>query len=386
MMNRIIGEVVSKRSEVIQTTFDHLHAHPEISWKETETTRYWAERMRALGLAVTTFPDCTGLVATWGEGKPVVALRTDIDALWQEVDGEWRANHSCGHDAHMTMVAEAVAALKESGYQPQGTLKILFQPAEEKGDGALKLVEKGVVDDIDYLFGVHLRPIQEMRAGDAGPAIYNGAALSINGVITGVAAHGARPHLGINAIEVASAIVTGLGSIHTDPMVPATAKMTRLHAGGESTNIIPDKAHFALDLRAQTNEAMDQLLAGIQKVVDGVRMMTGATIELEYESRMVAAVVSEEAKQLMAEAIVDVLGEAHLKPAPVTPGAEDFHFYTVSRPQIKAAMLAMGCDLQPGLHHPQMRFEHSALAQGVNILANVVVRAFAKANEEMSAN
>ncbi|MCK9906322.1 M20/M25/M40 family metallo-hydrolase, partial [Frankia sp. Cpl3] len=130
-----------------------LHANPEISWKEVKTTRYLEERMRSLGLRVTTFPDCTGLVAEWGEGKPVIGLRTDIDALWQEVDGEWRANHSCGHDAHMTMILETVETLLASGFQPKGTLKILFQPAEEKGDGALRLVEKGMVDDIDYLYG-----------------------------------------------------------------------------------------------------------------------------------------------------------------------------------------------------------------------------------------
>ncbi|MCK9918270.1 M20 peptidase aminoacylase family protein, partial [Microbacteriaceae bacterium K1510] len=307
--------------------------------------------MRSLGLRVTTFPDCTGLVAEWGEGKPVIGLRTDIDALWQEVDGEWRANHSCGHDAHMTMILETVETLLASGFQPKGTLKILFQPAEEKGDGALRLVEKGMVDDIDYLYGVHLRPIQEMENGYAGPAIYNGAAMFIYGEIIGVAAHAARPHLGINVIEVASAIVSALGNAHTNPVVPATVKMTMLKAGGESTNIIPDRATFALDLRAQTNQAMNDLVEKVNQVVEGVSAMFGATISLTQGSRMVAAEVNDQAKELMAQAIVDALGESGLRPAPVSPGAEDFHFYTVERPQIKATMLALGCDLSPGLHH-----------------------------------
>jgi amidohydrolase len=374
-----LQENIQAREASIFGTFDHLHAHPEISWKEVETTRYLVERMRKLGLKVTTFDDCTGLVAEWGEGTPVVGLRTDIDALWQEVDGEWRANHSCGHDAHMTMVLEAVETLIASGYQPPGKLKILFQPAEEKGTGALKLIEKGVVDDIDYLYGVHLRPIQEMAAGHAGPAIYNGAALFMYGEITGVSAHGARPHLGINAIEVASAIVNALGVIHTNPVVPATVKMTMLQAGGESYNIIPDKARFALDLRAQTNQQMDDLIARVRQVIDGVAAMFQARIEVETGSRMVAAEVNDEAKKLMEQAIVDVLGADNLRPAPVSPGAEDFHFYTVERPHIKATMLALGCDLQPGLHHPHMRFERTALLKGVEILARVVVRTFEQA-------
>ncbi|MGE5704530.1 MAG: amidohydrolase, partial [Clostridia bacterium] len=239
---------------------------------------------------------------------------------------------------------------------------------------------KGVVDDIDYLFGVHLRPIQEMRAGCAGPAIYNGAAISINGEIIGVAAHGARPHLGINVIEVAAAIVNGLGNIHVNPVVPATVKMTKLQAGGESTNIIPDRAHFSLDLRAQANEEMDELLAKTELVLDGAAAMFSATINWSIESRMVAAVVNDEAKQLMEEAIASAIGEEHVRSAPITPGAEDFHFYTVERPGIKATMLALGCDLKPGLHHPQMEFDHAALGQGVEILANVVMNAFQKAN------
>lgn len=371
-----LKQAVAVREPSIAETFNHLHANPEISWQEVQTTRYLAERMRSLGLRVTTFDDCTGLVAEWGEGKPVVGLRTDIDALWQEVDGEWRANHSCGHDAHMTIVVEAVESLVASGYRPPGTLRILFQPAEEKGTGALKLIEKGVVDAIDFLYGVHLRPIQEMAAGQAGPAIYNGAAMFVTGEITGVAAHGARPHLGINAIEVASAIVSGIGQIHTNPVVPATVKMTMLAAGGESYNIIPDKARFALDLRAQTNQAMDDLLARVRQVIDGVAVSFQAQIEIETGSRMVAAEVDDEAKRLMELAIADVLGEENVKPAPVSPGAEDFHYYAVERPQIKATMLALGCDLKPGLHHPHMQFQRSSLAHGVEIMARVVVRTF----------
>jgi amidohydrolase len=376
-----LKEYVSARESSIYRTFEHLHAHPEISWKEVQTTRYLTERLRELGLKVTTFDDCTGLVAEWGEGKPVVGLRADMDALWQEVDGEWRPNHSCGHDAHMTMVLEAAETLIASGYKPKGTLKILFQPAEEKGTGALKLIEKGVVDDIDYLYGVHLRPIQEMALGDAGPAIYNGAALFMYGEITGVSAHGARPHLGVNVIEAASALVQGLGQIHTNPVVPATVKMTMLKAGGESYNIIPDRAKFALDLRAQTNQAMDDLVARVNQVIAGVSAMFQAKIDVTTGSRMVAAEVSEEAKRLMEQAIVESLGEEHLRPAPVSPGAEDFHFYTVERPNIKATMLALGCDLKPGLHHPHMSFDRTALLNGVEILARVVVRTFEQAGQ-----
>src|SRR5690606_30074781 len=124
------------------------------------------------------------------------------DALWQEVDGEYKANHSCGHDAHMTLAVGTLLALRDAGIPKQGKLKVIFQPAEEKGTGALSFVEKGIVDDIDYLYGVHLRPVHELPNGHATPAILHGSAKMLKGKIHGTDAHGARPHEGENAIEV----------------------------------------------------------------------------------------------------------------------------------------------------------------------------------------
>ncbi|WP_442870369.1 amidohydrolase [Aneurinibacillus sp. Ricciae_BoGa-3] len=195
-----------------------------------------------------------------GNGSIRVALRADMDALWQEINGKWQAIHSCGHDAHMTLVLGVIKVLNKLAYQPAGKLKVIFQPAEEKGTGALKMMDKGILDDVDYLYGVHLRPIQELAGGFASPAILHGAAQLIRGEIRGTSAHAARPHLGINAIDVGGALIQELSKIHTDPLVPSSIKMTRFVAGEKSENIIPDYAEFTLDVRAQTNEIMNQLL------------------------------------------------------------------------------------------------------------------------------
>ena len=358
---------------------EYLHQHPEISWKEKNTTDYLKKRLQSLGLETVVFEDTTGVIGVWEDERKtsekkelVVALRSDIDALWQEVDGEWKANHSCGHDAHMTMVLGAIEILKSEGFQPKGTLKIIFQPAEEKGTGALKMIEKGVVDDVDYLYGVHLRPIQEIPFGMASSAIYNGAALLLKGRIFGTPAHGARPHLGINVIDIASHFVQLLHSIYTDPMIPATIKMTQLHAGGENANVIPDYAEFALDIRAQTNSVLDELYGKVGKIANSLAELYGARIELDPSNKIAAAEVHEEARQYMAEAITNVLGAEKLEKGIITPGGEDFHFYTLQRKKIKATMLGLGSDLQPGLHHPKMTFNQHALLQGANILANVI--------------
>ncbi|MGZ4107352.1 MAG: amidohydrolase, partial [Tumebacillaceae bacterium] len=205
-MELVLGKLEEELSEI----FAYLHQHPELSWEEVNTTRFLAEQLRAEGYRVTTYDDCTGLIGELGEGDVTIGLRADLDALWQEVDGKWQANHSCGHDAHMTIVLGVVKLLNRLGYQPPGKIKVICQPAEEKGTGALKLVEKGVADDLDLLYGVHLRPIQELSSGYATPAIYHGAAQTILGKIRGLAAHAARPHLGVNVIEVGAGLVNEL--------------------------------------------------------------------------------------------------------------------------------------------------------------------------------
>lgn len=361
---------------LINEIFDHLHANPEISWKEYETTKYLTKLLTANGFQVTTFDDCTGLIVEQGVGDFCVGLRTDIDALWQEVDGVFKANHSCGHDAHMTLILGTMLLLKKLNFQPNGKLKFLFQPAEEKGTGALKLIEKELVDDVDYLYGVHLRPIQEIGDGKAAGATYHGAAKFISGEIYGEDAHGARPHLGKNAIEIGATLVNEITKIHLDPMVAYSAKMTKFHAGGDSSNIIPGHAVFHLDLRAQTNDVMEQLTYQVQKIITAISDLYDVKIPLKTEAETVAAIVHEDALNFMEKAIIEVLGKENLVEPIISSGGEDFHFYTYKRPQLKATMLGLGCDLEPGLHHPKMTFKKEALFNGIEILTRTIIHTF----------
>lgn len=360
----------------VEAVFQHLHANPEISWKEFLTTAYLKDFLIQEGFQVTTFDDSTGLVVTIGSGKPCVGLRTDMDALWQEVDGQFQANHSCGHDAHMTMALGTLLLLKKLGIPKEGTLKVLFQPAEEKGTGALSYIDKGLVDDIDYLYGVHLRPIQEIRNGFAAPAILHGAAKLISGKIHGIEAHGARPHLGVNAIEVGAQLVQAIQAIYLDPMMSYSAKLTKFQAGGESANIIPGNAEFSIDTRAQSNSAMNELITKVEHAISSVATLNNITIDFQIETEIAAAEVDDSAVELMKRAIIDTIGQNYYIPPIVTPGGEDFHFYTLKRPHIKATMLGLGCDLTPGLHHPNMTFNHESIITGIEILARTIIGTF----------
>ncbi|MHC0035384.1 M20 peptidase aminoacylase family protein [Pseudoneobacillus sp. C159] len=366
-----INAWISQHEKLIKDTYHHLHTNAEISWKEVETTKFLCEQLDRLGIPYETFPDHTGVVGFWGNSKegPTIGIRADMDALYQNVNGEWKANHSCGHDAHMTMVLFAITLLKQIGYTPPGMIKVIFQPAEETGSGAKAIIEKGIMEDLDYLIGIHLRPIQEMPFGVASPGIYHGATTLLKGRVKGVQAHGARPHLGINVVDSLSTIIQAVNAVKIDPTVSASAKVTMVSAGGQNLNIIPDEAEFGIDVRAERNDLMEDLLAKIEHAVLTAGSMNRAEVVIEPPTSMVAAEASPMLEEVVKEAIVEALGEEGFVPPPKTPGGEDFHFYKHSYPQLQATMVGLGTGLAPGLHHPNMSFNLDALLNGVKILS-----------------
>lgn len=369
-------EQVKRLQPKIEEVFAHLHSHPEVSWREVETTRYLQQYLESHGFEVSLFEGMTGLSVTIGQGSPVIALRTDIDALWQEVDGVYQANHSCGHDGHMTMAIGTLLLAKERGIPETGTLKVIFQPAEEKGKGALAVLDQGIMDDVNFLFGVHLRATDELDDLCSAASLRHGAAKMVSGTIRGTEAHGARPHQGKNTIEVGASLVHALQSIHCNPMVPHTAKMTMFQAGGDSANIIPGTAKFSLDLRSQQNDVMEELYSQVQRVIQAIALQYDVEIAYDVLAEMVAAEVDADAERIMAEAIVETVGEERMVRTICTPGGEDFHFYAVHRPTIKSTMLGLGCGLTPGLHHPQMTFNEESLMTGIEILMHAIELAF----------
>lgn len=361
-------------AERLQAIFEHLHKHPEISWNEVETTAYLVDFLRSEGLAPQTFPDMTGLYVDIGKGTPTVGFRTDIDALWQKVNGLFQANHSCGHDGHMTVALGVVLLLKSwSRHYPE--LFVSFFSRQKKKHRVQKLLLISVVDPLQFLFGAHVRPLIELEDGTYAPALYHGAAKLFTGEIHGVEAHGARPEQGANAIEAAAALIDGLKRIWISPAESASIKMTQIQGGGASTNIIPGNASFSIDARAQTNETMEALTAGFEKAAGAVSTLYDVSIDYNVDAHIVAAQVSDTAKSILEQAIINVAGEENCAPDVVTPGGEDFHFYTYSKPELQTTMLGLGCGVTPGLHHPEMTFNQKHLPTGAEIITQALVLA-----------
>ena len=193
---------IRKRIDVF---WPYLHAIPEPAFREMKTSAFVAEVLRKAGYEVQEkVGGTTGVVGVLDSGRPgpVAAVRSDMDCLlFKQEDGTEKAVHACGHDGHMTTVLTVAEWLAEEGI-PCGKLKILFQPAEEIGKGALAMTDAGAVDDVEYLFGLHLMPNDMARTGEIIPQISWTACTLIEAEVRGKAAHGSQPHLGVNAIDV----------------------------------------------------------------------------------------------------------------------------------------------------------------------------------------
>lgn len=361
------------KDKTILSWYEDFHTIPEIAWKEHKTTDKIASILDELEVSYTRFSDMTGLIAEIGKGEEVIAVRADIDALWQEVDGEWQGNHSCGHDANISMVLGTILYLKNQTLKKK--IRFVFQPAEEKGEGALRMMDKGALDDVTHLFGVHLRPIEELPIGKVSASIQHGAHVTLEGKVSGDDAHAARPHQGKNAIDVIMALHQSLKSIYLSPSESYSVKLTKVFAGSESTNIIPGTAEFAIDVRAQKNGVLKEIKAKVEKIIGHLENFHDVDIQWEWSGLTPAAEIAKEAEKIAEEAIISVVGKDALAPMVVTPGGDDFHFYTVNHPNLKATMIGIGADLKPGLHHPNMHFNKSVLEIGSQILAETLKKA-----------
>ncbi|PWW17433.1 amidohydrolase [Cytobacillus oceanisediminis] len=368
-------DFISEQRRKILQTYEELHMLAEPSWKEEETSLYLREKLSQAGFKIKTFSGHYGFTAELkGQKEAVIALRADMDALLQEVDGTVQANHSCGHDAHSTMVLSAAVALAKTNLLLTHTVRFIFQPAEEKAEGALKMIEDGALENVMFLCGIHLRPSYEVPFNKAAPVIQHGSTASLKGIIKGMPSHAARPEEGNNPIEAAALLIQAMWQIRLQETGKYSIKITELH-GGEASNLIPETTRFTFDLRAEANDTMGNLLEKAKHILEKTASLTETEITYSVEEFSPAAVKNERAMALARKAIHTVLGEENLEPACLSPGAEDFHFYTLKNPDLAATMIGLGCDLKPGLHHPNMAFNKEALIYGAQILAKVIMEA-----------
>ncbi|PAB59103.1 amidohydrolase [Anaeromicrobium sediminis] len=356
--------------EYVKEVFDYLHSIPETGLNEFKTSQFIGNELKRFGYEVIENIGQTGIVAIMRGSEDGVCLgvRADMDALEFEMEGKKTNIHACGHDANCTMVLGAAKEISEKGIL-KGIIMFIFQPAEEISKGAKLICESNILHDVDELVGIHLRPIEEAKLGEGTPALYHGASNAINVEIFGLESHGARPHLGINAIDAASLCINAINSVRVDPRIAHSAKVTKISSSGSAHNIIPSKVSMTLDVRAQNNQTMDKLIEAIKRAVSMSAQSIGAKAKIEVPAGVIAAEYDRGMIESAKESIIEVLGSS-LDPI-VTPGGEDFHYYNKAL-NIKSTYIGLGADLVPGLHHPQMAFDLKALEYGKDIIIKFI--------------
>ena len=372
----------------------HLHEHPELGFQEVETALLVAERLRALGveeirtgIAKT---GVTGLIrgrAPSGQPGKTVLIRADMDALPIEEENEvdYRSTapgvmHACGHDAHTAMLLGVARLLQDRREEFGGTVKLLFQPAEEGPGGALPMIEAGVLEDpaVDAVFGMHVdqdNPVgtSELRAG---PAM--AASDRFNIVIKGKGGHGAKPETAIDPIAIGAQIVVALQTLVSREVAPVEAGVVTVGAfrAGEAFNVIPDTAELRGTVRTFTPENRRLLAERVEALVRGVAGAMRAEVDFTYSFGYPASVNDPAMTELVRGVAAAVIGPERVKEAPLQMGAEDFSYFLERRPGCFFFVGSRNDEkgLVWGHHHPRFDIDEQALAVGMETMVGVALR------------
>lgn len=365
-----LEESLKIKDEIVAWRRD-FHMYPELKYEEERTSRIVEEHLRDWGYSIKRVG--TGVIADIGEGGKTVALRADMDALpvQEENDVPYKSKilgkmHACGHDAHTAMLLGAAKIIAEHRDELNGRVRLIFQPAEEGGNGALKMIERGALEGVDAIFGFHVwmdlpSGLIGIREGPflAGAGIFNGK-------IIGKGGHGASPHESIDPVPITAEAVLAFQTIvsrNLDPIENGVVSVTSIH-GGTAFNVIPEEVEFKGTIRFFKREVGEMIQRRMNEILEGVTRAHGARYELSVEELTPPTVNDKE----MAEFARKVAEKYGLKygEVPPTMGAEDFSFYLQKVP---GAFLALGIrNEEKGIvyphHHPKFDVDEDVLHLG----------------------
>lgn len=361
----------------------HIHTHPELSAQEYQTAAYIAGVLSSCGIHVREGVGRTGVIGDLegqGTDRRRLAIRTDMDALpiAEQTNLSYASRqpgvmHACGHDVHATVGLGVAMVLSQMSEHLSGSVRFLFQPAEEIAKGAGWMVQDGAMEDVSAILGLHVFP--SIRAGAVGIryGALTAAADDLEITIIGESGHGARPHQAIDAIWIASQIITTLqqaiGRTH-NPLRPMVLTVGQIK-GGRAPNVIADKVELLGTVRSLHPETHAELPKWIENIVAQVCQMYGARYEMDYRRGVpsvqnhpvLTQLVENSVRQAWGNEAVEILDEPSL-------GAEDFSVYLDRAPGMMFR-LGVGHPDQPNypLHHPEFEIDESAIVTGVIALA-----------------
>ena len=361
--------------------FEELHMHPELSYEEYETTERIKRELAAAGIEILQIPLKTGVTAIVRGAKPgkTYGLRCDIDALpiEEETDLPYKSKtpgkmHACGHDFHTAAVFGAALLLQERKEELQGTVKILFQPAEESSHGAETVLETGVLSDVTAIFGLHTAaylPVGTLgiRAGSVMAAVDR---FELN--ITGTGCHGGHPDEGVDTILVAASVIQAFQSIvgrNLNPFHTGVVSVTRIN-GGNTWNVIPDKVELEGTVRSMEKDDRIFIERRMREIAEHTAAAYGANAELLWYPGP-PATVNEKAWSAFAQKVAEESG-FEVVPQRNSTGGEDFAFYLE---KIPGCFINVGTGVGYPNHHPKFYADEAALTPAAEYLEELLVEA-----------
>ncbi len=359
-----------------------IHAWPETAFEEHRTAEFISNKLREIGIDHTSGIAQTGIVArlTTADDAPTVALRADMDALCvsestglpfsSEVPGKM---HACGHDGHVSMLLGAARLLKKD--PPGGNVVFLFQPAEEGQGGAKPMIEAGALDGVDMIFGGHIE--RHFQVGEIGikKGIHTSYTDSFDIEITGKGGHAARPHEAIDAIIIASQLVTYLQTIisrEVDPLHPSVLTIGVMNAG-TVYNAIAEKAILKGTIRTTETGIRSQIIDKIKKISSSLSTLHGATIRVQMNAGYPPVINHDRECELAREVAEGLLGKERVISIPFPSlGGEDFAYYLQKIPGcfVRYGAAKEGYE-QITTHSSQYDFDEEVLRVGAAFMSEL---------------
>ncbi|KAB0242169.1 amidohydrolase [Microcystis aeruginosa EAWAG127a] len=361
----------------------HIHANPELSGQEYQTAAYIAGVLSSCGLSVQEAVGKTGVKGELpgkGSDRRILAIRADMDALpiQEKTDLDFASRkpgimHACGHDVHATVGLGVAMVLSRLSEPLGGKIRFLFQPAEEIAQGASWMIREGVMRDVSAVFGLHVFPSIPARSIGVRYGSLTAAADDLEIFIQGESGHGARPHEAIDAIWIASQVITTLQqaiSRTQNPLRPIVLTIGQI-SGGRAPNVIADQVRMAGTVRSLHPETHAHLPEWIEGLVTNVCGTYNAKCQVNYRRGVPSVQNDQFLTRLVEEAGLEAWGRDRvLILSEPSMGAEDFSLYLQQAP---GTMFRLGVGstnlLNPPLHHPEFLVDESAILTGVITLA-----------------
>jgi amidohydrolase len=362
-----------------------IHKNPELSFQEHQTSALVAELLNSWGYRVQTGVGRTGVVAEKGSGVPVIGLRADMDALpiQEENDQPYASRnpgvmHACGHDSHTAMLLGVARLLADEDFP--GTVRFLFQPAEEDDDdegvsGAPRMIEDGAMEGVDHVIALHVDSSEPVGVIEIDDGPISAGVDTFYAAVVGRGGHGAAPHRALDPIHITGHVILALHGIisrRMNPHHPAVVTVGSIHAG-EASNVIPERVELSGTIRYMDPADQQTIHKEVGRALQIAEAM-GAEYELKIVKGYPPAFNDPEVADLLATTAIELFGKQQVKPPKASMGAEDFGFMTNLSP---GAMFMLGCRIEGDErkhHSPRFDIDEDCLPYGTALLAEGALR------------